>query len=605
MEFANPSGLIALASLVALAIIYLKRPRPLRREIPSLMFFFRSRGKRQKSFLRNLVSNLLFLVQALVLLLLALSVAYPFVKTDLAKESKNIAWVIDASASSNTLLRGRGITRLEAAKDYALKNLAQSNYVVLATDPPKIVLSDANKRATASFLKKLDSAGVGTNIGDAMLAAQSLLERSGRKGKVVVLSDFIQTSGSDYVVAAKLLASKGTPVSYVNLNSPASNMGFTGLTFRKRMAVAEITNFMPSPVNASLSYSVEGKKLYSKSIFLPPLSKETAEIELQPGLGVIELGPEDDFVTDNRLFVSVPADKTLRVLLITNNPGSYMYLGLSSLPNVDLRVAEPPIIPQEDFDLYVVSQIKPSLVLPGTFSDIIEKVEAGSTLLVEAQDGLENSELYQYLPVEIHGRIRGTKVFGTSPKLSANEFSFGSAESILNMSLREGAESIAITKEGSPAIALKETGKGVVVLTGLEEDKSDFKLTPSFPAFLAALVESYASPYRLESLNLLTGMILGSESGQISAPFGAVESRSVELLTPGFYTTDQRTYGVSFINPAESNAGKKAEAPPAVSGSASDEGSFTVSFGLLPIFLLLAVLLLFVELALTKYRGDV
>ena len=68
------AGLLALLILVPLIIIYLRKPKALAKPIPSLMFFSEHKGSvRVSSFLRKFIRNILFLIQLLVLALLAFS----------------------------------------------------------------------------------------------------------------------------------------------------------------------------------------------------------------------------------------------------------------------------------------------------------------------------------------------------------------------------------------------------------------------------------------------------------------------------------------------------------------------------------------------------
>src|SRR3989338_9234388 len=113
--FANPVGLLSFLSLVPLIIIYLIRPKPKKQAFPSLSFLMGSRKEKAvSSFLSQFFRYPLFLLQLFALILLSASVAYTYVlksETDVAKE---VAIILDASASMQAST-GIGKTRWSEA----------------------------------------------------------------------------------------------------------------------------------------------------------------------------------------------------------------------------------------------------------------------------------------------------------------------------------------------------------------------------------------------------------------------------------------------------------------------------------------------------------
>ncbi|HLG29637.1 MAG TPA: BatA domain-containing protein, partial [Candidatus Brocadiales bacterium] len=66
LPFHRPIGLLALIAVAVFVILYLRRPKPQDKIIPSLMFIMQdNKRSRQYSFLQKLMTNLLFLLQLL------------------------------------------------------------------------------------------------------------------------------------------------------------------------------------------------------------------------------------------------------------------------------------------------------------------------------------------------------------------------------------------------------------------------------------------------------------------------------------------------------------------------------------------------------------
>ena len=123
--FQNPLGLIALASIVVFIILYLRRPKPKDQIIPSLMFIIKDQQKNKRfSFFRRLISNLLFLIQILALIGLAVSIASPFINIPYDTTLENTVLVIDVSASMQAKDIKTGETGFQKAIEVAKKSLS-------------------------------------------------------------------------------------------------------------------------------------------------------------------------------------------------------------------------------------------------------------------------------------------------------------------------------------------------------------------------------------------------------------------------------------------------------------------------------------------------
>ena len=100
LPFQRPIGLWALTAVIIFIILYLRRPKPQEKVIPSLMFIINDKKKsRQYSFFQKLLANLLFLMQLLSIAGLASVAAAPFVKLNYDTTLENTVIILDVSAS--------------------------------------------------------------------------------------------------------------------------------------------------------------------------------------------------------------------------------------------------------------------------------------------------------------------------------------------------------------------------------------------------------------------------------------------------------------------------------------------------------------------------
>ena len=100
LPFQRPLGLLALIAVAIFIFLYLRRPKPQEKVIPSLMFVIQdNKRSRQYSFFQKLMTNLLFLLQLLSILSLALVAAAPFAKLKYDVTLENTVIILDVSAS--------------------------------------------------------------------------------------------------------------------------------------------------------------------------------------------------------------------------------------------------------------------------------------------------------------------------------------------------------------------------------------------------------------------------------------------------------------------------------------------------------------------------
>ena len=148
LPFQRPFGLLALIAVAVFIILYLRRPKPQEKVIPSLMFIMKEDKKsKQYSFFQRLMTNLLFLLQLLSILGLSLVAAAPFAKLKYDVTLENTVIILDVSASMQS--KEKSVSRFDKAFDEAKKVLSGSNSIIMAENTPLIVL----KMKTRQLLK--------------------------------------------------------------------------------------------------------------------------------------------------------------------------------------------------------------------------------------------------------------------------------------------------------------------------------------------------------------------------------------------------------------------------------------------------------------------
>jgi len=421
MPFANTFGLIALASLIPFIILYLRKPRPQDRVIPSLMFILQNKKSfNQNNFFRKFLTNLLFFIQLLVLIGLSFAIAQPFIRAQYDVSLENTIVVLDVSASMQAEEGGK--SRFEEGVKEAKKVLSGKNSIILAENVPLIVLEDENEETAASILDNLEGRATTTNLGDAILLAKDILQD--RPGRIVVVSDFNNVDGPDLLVVKRAVISEEIIVSFVDVSNNAENAGIINMDVRKHNIKVFVKNFnsVRKTINLRL---IKDKEIIAESgsIELLPYSIESFLFDDTPtGVSRIELKPEDDLDVDNVVYISAPLKKRVNVLLMTNKRNTNLENALLASRDIGLNIVNPPVLTLNthgerikpfEHDVIVVHDInnvgRRDGILPGTFQDLSNYVKNGGKLIITAQDDLNKFNKLDLDIVNLRNLVQDTK----------------------------------------------------------------------------------------------------------------------------------------------------------------------------------------------------
>jgi hypothetical protein len=598
---ANPTGIYALLILIPFIILYLIRPRPKHKIMPSLMFFIKEKGlKRRQNFLRNLLRNLLFFLQLLALAALAFSIASPFVTISEKAAAQNTILILDVSASSQTTVDG--ISRFEKTMNRANEFLEGRISIVLAQNMPLLVLDKASKGKALDILQGLGPRDTSSDIGDAMLLAPDILE--GRPGRVVVISDFINTLGPDPLVAKRILTAQGIEVIFVDVGTEAENVGITNLLVSKYLSKVYVKNFGSSQKEINLDVLNYGQVLHQKTLSIAPGSIETFNFETPDGITEVSIREQDALAVDNKAYIAVPTRKKINTLLITNSGESHLKKALLASKDIQLSVAQPPVIPSLDYDVIIMHKFDKSLILPSFYKDVVRVVEKGSALVITAQSNLKDENFGNLLMVELE-KLEGSSTITT---LVINEFTkdidFGFVSKYFKATPKEEALVLAQTDDESPIIALTNKGYGTIIYYGIFDDYSGFKMTTGYPIFWNQLLNFLVQTANLEDYNFNTDRVLTIKEQEVKTPTGRVTTSKLLLDKTGVYEFGGKRIVANLMNELESDVSRKSALEEEEKLLVQKvEHLRDINFELA--LVVLGLLLMLAELGFIKWRGDI
>lgn len=601
VQFAEPGKLLWLTLLIPLVLLYLIRPRPKTKEIPSLMFFMKASGKnRILSFFRVFVHDFLFLVHVLLILLLALTASKPSSMVNHDITAANTVIVLDASASMKTLEGSE--TRFEKAVDAANAALGTTNTIIVAKNRPTLALKEGSARDATGYLNFAAASDTDSALGDAMILAGDML--TGQEGRVVVISDFIPTIGVPPDIAKAVLTSKGLVVDFINVGSAGkNNVGFVDVVVEDDVTTAYVKNYNDEEVTVTLSVGDVQKQLTLATKAVEPYVFKTL-----PERAELTLTPEDHFPADNVLRTSAPEAKKVSVLLITNKPSDFLVNAIKASPLTELTVAQPPIVPKDDFDITIVHDVTPAEVLPGTFDDLLKKAQdRQKTIIVAAQDETLGIDYRGLVPFGLTGSESNGFVRVETPTRFTKNIEFGKLPTYFLTSLQPGVTAVAATGNDTGVITVATVpGGGKLIWYGILEKGSEFKFSPYYPIFWHELIKYATNQKDIHAMNAKTGTtLLLDRPMDVETPNGLEITNRILFDKAGWYRLQDRTIAANFVSEKESDVN-----PKEFTGTSPDEVDLKPvrqrkPFAWEVLLIALGLGVLFFELFYIKLRGDV
>jgi hypothetical protein len=621
MPFGNTLGLIALASLIPFIILYLRKPKPQDRVIPSLMFILQNRKlSRQYDFMKKFLTNLLFLIQLLALLGLSIAIAEPYTKVPYDVSLENTVVVLDASASMQA--REGGTTRFDKGIKEAKKVLSGKNSIILAENTPLIILEDEDEKTAASILGNLQEKATTTNLGDAMLLAKDLLQD--RAGRIVVISDFSNVDGPDLLAVKKAIGSEEIIVNFKDMLNDAENAGIIAMDVGKHSTKVFVKNFNSVQKQINLKLVRDGKVLAeSGKIDVLPESVESFLFDDTPtGVSKIELEPNDDMDVDNVAYISAPLKKKVNVLLITNRKNTNLENALLASRGISLNVVNPPVLTLNiqgnriepfEHDVIVVHSInnvgRRDGILPGTFQDLSNYVKNGGKLIITAQDDLDKFSKVDLDIVNLRGLVQDTTrvcvdAINELTKQFESGICFSTVSKYFNADAKEDATVIASIGE-VPVLAVKEHFKGTIFYYGIIDEASDFRTLPSYPIFWNSLINFMAETEDIRDFNSKTGKVVTIDQQRVNTPSSSLRTSKVIFDEVGIYEFNDQKFAVNLLDEKESavTEGSALKKESESVDVLKDQGvERNLSLGVL--LLLIVFFLLVFEVYYLKRRGD-
>lgn len=477
MGFLTPLALAFAALSIPIVIMYMLKLRRRNVLVSSTLLWQRLlRDREANAPWQRLRRNLLLLLQLLILAVLTLALARPFIPTQTVV-SGSVVVLLDASASMQAT--DVSPTRFDAARRAAREIVAGLGpgdvaTVITAAPQPQVLASATNDQAL--LRRALDAATPANGPADwetaFALAAASL--SGGGETQVAIISDGALPDPLPLLPGAD-------GVRFVGVGGGAENLAITALATREGaagpQAFLRIANYGDADAEPLVEFWADGVLFDARSLAVPARgSADLTLADLPYDLQVLQAGlsVDDALPLDDTAWTVHAAPSSARVGLVSDG-NLFLERALSALPGIDLvRLAPDQPLPAEPYDLYVYD---------GT---VTSTLPTGNLWLVGPTASIGGP-----LPIQVGGPFTATAITRIAEDPLLRYVAMGSVHVLQARAVvpPPGAR-VLVEAAGGPLIFVAEQadGRRMAVFT-FDLHDSDLPLQIAFPVLTANLTD--------------------------------------------------------------------------------------------------------------------
>lgn len=633
MPFSNPVALAALASLIPIILLYLLKPKPIEVKIPSLIFitYIEKKKSRLVAKLKKLIRDPILLLQLLVLASLALAAAAPFYFAQETMGSEHTVLILDVSASMQS---GGGFdAMIKKADEYVTRR----NTIILAENNALTALEKGSMPNAKNVLSKLKPRATTTDLSSAMLLGRSMITET--NGRIVVISDFVNSGDEDPRDTKSLIESDGIPVDFVKVSSKgngkdSSNIAIVDGNIERVNGIysytATIENFYTASKNVAVNVYHNDKKTGQETLIIPGNSQDYLVLKnLQGGETRIEITNKDDLAVDNNAYMSIPKNSRRDVLYVSDVKKSPAVSALKVLGDVgvSLEHASPASFsPSNNHAVVVVGTITPEAgqtqagsTTDESFKKLADYAAAGGSVIIMGSSNLTKVSTYGILPVEIVGTtgkvgtvkpLTNGTLEGTHSPITKNvNIEAMEVSEYLNVTEKSKAKTIVYARDKDtntivPVLTYWSYGEGTVVYMGMNDMKTS--VIPEYPLFWMQLIDWLSGVGGYEEYNVKTGSIMSfTGTRSINTPSGLdVNTKTALFDEVGIYRIGDMDIAANLYDRTESSLADSISTADTKSDTTTNDELVDVKKLLSDYLLIFAIILVCFEVYMLKQRGE-
>ena len=561
MNFLSPASLFLFGLAAPIIALYILRLRRRREPVSTLMFWEELFRERQTTSLFQRLKHLLsLLLQLLFLALLVLAVARPQFAF-ITKSAQQFILIIDQSASMNTIENLDGPTRLESAKQHAIRKVEGLRFMdemtVMSSHKRPIIHSPFtnHQKSLREAIHAIQPTDIGTNLEPAIDLAYAIAQTKPNP-EIIILSDFQSVSEA---LLAKLNnkieqvedteeADQEIKHRLIRIGEANDNVGITQFRVRKSLVNPFDYETLLRVVNAA-----EQEKQFNVELYFKDDLFDVRPYTLAPGESKSEifsnftfeggelkavLDIDDALSTDNVAYAALPKRERISVLLVTaENP--FLQKALAVDEQIKLTVFTPVEYEaniltespnsqvQEGYQVVVFDRYNPPTLGDGNYMFIYPPV--GSSSL-----DTSGTELKWDIgaPLETPIITDWERTHSILRHVHLENVQIGEAYQITPPAT---AHVLARSFE-SPVLFVDVSPTRKIVFAAIDILQSDLPLRIAFPVIIANTIQWFQQRSEIQEYYLHTGEVLQQIEPLTEADLSQDVPRNVTITGPGTET---------------------------------------------------------------------
>ena len=562
MNFLSPASLFLFGLAAPIIALYILKLRRRREPVSTLMFWEELFRERQTTSLFQRLKHLLsLLLQLLFLALLVLAVARPQFAF-ITKSAQQFILIIDQSASMNTIENPDGSTRLESAKQHAIRKVEGLRFMdemtVMSSHKRPIIHGPFtnHQKSLREAIHAIQPTDIGTNLEPAIDLAYAIAQTKPNP-EIIILSDFQSVSEA---LLAKLNnkieqvedteeADQEIKHRLIRIGEANDNVGITQFRVRKSLVNPFDYETLLRVVNAA-----EQEKQFNVELYFKDDLFDVRPYTLAPGESKSEifsnftfeggelkavLDIDDALSTDNVAYAALPKRERISVLLVTaENP--FLQKALAVDEQIKLTVFTPVEYEaniltespnsqvQEGYQVVVFDRYNPPTLGDGNYMFIYPPVgsssldTSGTELKWDIGAPLETPIITDWErthPILRHVHLENVQI--------------GEAYQITPPAT---AQVLARSFE-SPVLFVDVSPTRKIVFAAIDILQSDLPLRIAFPVIIANTIQWFQQRSEIQEYYLHTGEVLQQQIESLTAANLSQDvPRNVTITGPGTET---------------------------------------------------------------------
>ncbi len=477
MNLLNAPALLYLLTIPPVVLLYFLRLRRKDRVVSSTLLWENSTADLQaNSPFQKLRWNLLLFLQILLLIVLALLVARPFLKLH-AMTGESAVFVIDASASMQAT--DVGPSRIGAAKKLVSQMIGDLSRgdeacIVEAGQRTRVRAGfTSNQRTLSTALATVTATDTETSLRDALALAVSLAKKKSA-AEIVLVSDGSFPPLDD-------LHLSGESLRFLQVGDEARNAGITAMDARRDYSsrggvqvFVQITSYIDEPTEFVLEMYHEDSMIDARPIELEAKGVHGAvfsDFPYEAGVVTARIDLDDDLPADNAAFAHLQPRSSSSVRLVTEE-NMFLRRALEIDPLAEItRVVPADFTESDDFDVTIFDGWAP------------ETLGDGSYLLIAT--GTSNAPVRVTGKVTLPAVVRWNDRHPVTQHASFDDVAIAEALSVVARPWGE----VLVDGDMTPLIVAGRQGELRVVFVGFPFERSNLPLRAAFPILVQNCLE--------------------------------------------------------------------------------------------------------------------